>query len=349
MGVILAALGSGGLLGHGFSVAADYVDRRLLASAGAFVVGLGLIAFALGQSFVVLVVAGLVSGAASDAFVAGCEVTLVQLYPDALAPALARVNGYGAIGDLLGPLTLTAAAALGFGWRSVFALAGGLMLLYALALVRQEFPPSRKNAGSTTPVEGIVRILRNRQIIRLAMVDGLFGLLDEPFQGFTIAYLERERGVPAAVATLVIASWVVAAIVGYFAVAGITARLAPRTILLSFGGIIAVSVASIAFGPDLTVQTAGAMAFGFAGAVFYSVLQTTYLSQQSDQAGTIHAVVSTIGLFGIAFPALVGVVVDQFGLAAGLGVYAAIPPLILVLLVGNFWHDSSPSAAASPA
>ena len=124
-GVILASLGSGGLIGHGFSVAADYVDRRKLASAGAMVYGLCLIAFALGHSFFVLVAAGLIWGAASDAFVAGCEVTLVQLYPDRIASVLARANAYGAIGDLLGPLTLAGAAAIGLGWRGVFALSGG--------------------------------------------------------------------------------------------------------------------------------------------------------------------------------------------------------------------------------
>jgi hypothetical protein len=39
-----------------------------------------------------------------------------------------------------------------------------------------------------------------------------------------------------------------------------------------------------------------------------------------------------IGLFGVAFPTLVGAVADTFGLTAGLGVYAIIGPLILVLL-----------------
>ena len=208
-GVILASLGSGGLIGHGFSVAADYVDRRKLASAGALVYGLCLIAFALGHSFFVLVAAGLIWGAASDAFVAGCEVTLVQLYPDKIAPALARVNAYGAIGDLLGPPRCRR----GGGWcrlarclRSVRRADGQL----------RGGPPASEVSRSTAArggddaAWGVVSVLRNRQIIRLALIDGLFGLLDEPFQGFTIAYLVRVRGVSATVATLIIAAWVVA-------------------------------------------------------------------------------------------------------------------------------------------
>ena len=76
-----------------------------------------------------------------------------------------------------------------------------------------------------------------------------------------------------------------------------------------------------------------AITFGFAGAVFYSALVASLLSDQPDQAGTIHAVVSMIGLFGVAFPTLVGAVADSFGLTAGLGVYAIIGPLILALLL----------------
>jgi hypothetical protein len=65
--------------------------------------------------------------------------------------------------------------------------------------------------------------------------------------------------------------------------------------------------------------------------------------KEADHAGTIHAVVSTIGLFGIAFPALVGAVADSFGLTIGLGVYAAIGPLILVLLLmGGEWRKTLP-------
>lgn len=333
IGMVVAAVPAGGLVGHGFSVAADYVDRRLLASAGALVVGLGLLGFAFGQVFAVLLVAAFVWGLASDAFVAGCEVSLVQLFPNDLAAVLGRVNAFGAIGDLLGPLTLAAVVGFGLGWRAAFLLGGAIMLVYSAVLATRSFPAPRPAPAAPSIVADIIAVARDRTIVRLALVDGLFAILDEPFQGFTIAYLERVRDLAPALATLIVAGWVVAGMIGFWIVSRFTDHFAPRTLLLAFGVAIAVAVILLVFGPFVPLQALAAVAFGFSAAVFYAILQATYLGAQPDRAGTINAIVSTIGLFDIAFPTLVGAVVDARGLEAGLGLYAVVPLLILALLM----------------
>src|SRR3712207_1046267 len=53
-GVVLAALPAGGLLGHGFGIPADYVDRRLLAVFGALMYAVCMTAFALTDSYILL-------------------------------------------------------------------------------------------------------------------------------------------------------------------------------------------------------------------------------------------------------------------------------------------------------
>lgn len=339
IGLVVAAIPAGGLIGNGFSVAADYVDRRLLASGGALVVGLAALGFAFGQTFILLLTAAFAWGLAGTAFVAGCEVSLVQLFRDDLAAVLGRANAFGAIGDLLGPLTLAAVVGIGLGWRSAFGFGGAFMLLYAVVLATREFPRTRPEpvAPSETlapsVVAEIIAVARDRTIVRLALIDGLFGLLDEPFQGFTIAYLERVRDLAPALATLVVAGWVVAGMIGFWVVPRFTARFAPRALLFGFGAAIAAAVILLVFGPFVPLQALGAAAFGFSGAVFYAILQATYLGARPERAGTVNAVVSTIGLFDIAFPTLVGAVIDTRGLEAGLGLYAAVPLLILALLM----------------
>lgn len=333
-GVVLISLMSGGLLGHGFTVAADYVDRRWLASLGALGFVACMIAFALADSFLVLVAAGLMWGAASDAFVHGCEVALVDLYREDLAPVLARVNALGSIGDLLGPLTLAAAAAVGIGWRAVFAAGGGLMVLYAVWLASHRFPRPSPPADSS-PLAGILDALRDPRVIVLALVAGLFGVLDEPFWGFTIAYLDRVRGLPESAATAIVAVGVTGGFAGFVSTAAFTRRFAARGLLLVWGALVGVAVAGIIALPVAVAQAAAAFLFGFAGAVFWAVLQARYLALRPGQAGTTGAVVSTIGLFGIGFPPLVGAVSDAHGLATGLAVYAAVPAVMLGLLVVN--------------
>jgi predicted MFS family arabinose efflux permease len=332
VGLVLTALTAGGLLGNGFAAAADFVDRRRLASGGALVYALCLIAFAVGDALPVLLVAGFVWGAASDAFAHSCEVALVDLYRDDVAPALGQVNAYGAVGDLLGPLSLAGAAATGLGWRGAFAAGAALMLLYAGWLAARPFPAPRPRPGAATPAQAVLGVVRDRRIILLAVVDGLFGLLDEPFWGFTVAFLERERGLAPAAATAVVGVAVAAGIAGFLSVPAFTGRWAPAWLLVRLGAVLAAAVAALIALPLAPLQLAAAATFGFTGAVFYAVLQATYLALRPGQAGTSKAVVSTIGCFGIGVPTLVGAVADAYGLTAGLAVYGAVPIAIVLLL-----------------
>jgi predicted MFS family arabinose efflux permease len=334
MGLVLTALPGGGLVGNAFALAADFVDRRWLAALGAAAYGVCLLAFGFGGSFVVLLVAAFAWGAASDAFVHGLEVALVDLCRGDVAPALARVNAYAAVGDLLGPLTLAAAAELGLGWRGAFGVGGALMLGYAAWIAGQRFPPPSRSSG-TTVGEAVLAAVRDRRLLLLAVVDGLYGLLDEPFLGFAAAFLRRERGEDEAVATLAVGAAVVAGIVGYAVVPVVARRTAGRRVLAPLALILVLSIASLLVAPDVTAQALALGVFGLAGAVFYSLEQATYLSLRPGFAGTSQAVVATIGHFAIAFPALVGAVADAHGLAAGLAVYATVPVLILVLLVAG--------------
>ncbi len=109
-GVLLALLPAGGVLGVFLMAAADFVSRRILGAAGALVYALCLLAFASGRSFVVLAIALVLLGAASDAFVHATQLALAELAADELDATLARTNVLGSIGDLLGPLTLAADA-----------------------------------------------------------------------------------------------------------------------------------------------------------------------------------------------------------------------------------------------
>jgi MFS transporter, FSR family, fosmidomycin resistance protein len=140
-GVLLALLPAGGLLGVVLMAAADFVSRRLLGAAGAFVFALCLLAFAAGRSFLALAVASFVWGAASDAFVHATQLALAELAGHDLDATLARTNLLGSLGELLGPLTLAVAAGAGLGWRPVFATGGALMLGYAAWLGAQPLPP----------------------------------------------------------------------------------------------------------------------------------------------------------------------------------------------------------------
>ena len=338
---VLVALPAGGLVGTFFVIAADYVSRRLLASLGAAVYGLAMIVFGVGQSLPVLLGAAFVWGAASDAFAHGAEVALVDLAEDALPKMLARMNAWAAVGDLLGPATLAAAAFLGFGWRGAFVAGGVGMLGYAAWLAVHRFPPPRAPAQPATTaaslagaVRDVWRIARDPEVLLLALVLGLWGLLDEPLDGFMIAYLERVQGLDPALATAPVVALLVGGMAGFAAFERMAGRRAPRAVILASAAATIVTLPVAIFLPYLPLQLAAAFGFGAAGAALYTSLQSAALALRPGQAGATSAVVSSVGMIGMAYPALVGALADAYGLGAGVALYAAIPPVILALAAG---------------
>jgi len=330
--MMLTALPAGGILGNLFVVAADHVSRRWLASLGALAYGLALIAFGLAHSLPTLLIAGFVWGAASDAFVHGCEVALVDLAGDDLPKTLARMHGWAAVGDLLGPLTLAAGAVLGFGWRGAFLALGAAMLGYALWIASQKLPPPHPSEHRPSALASVLAIARDRRVLFLAVVLGLFSLLDEPLLGFLVAYLERVRHLSAALAAAPILGILVGGMAGYGAYERLTGGRGRRRVIVLSALVMAVTLAITVFAPWLALQTLAGAGFGASAAIFYTTYDAMVLALRPGQAGATSAVVSTVGMVGIGFPPLVGLVADHAGLGAGIALYAVIPVLVLALV-----------------
>jgi MFS transporter, FSR family, fosmidomycin resistance protein len=332
-GAVLVALAGGGLVGVAFEVAADYVSRRALAALGALAYGLAMIAFGLADSFLGLVAAAFVWGAASDAFIHGCEVALVDLAGEDLPRVLARVNAWAAVGDLLAPLTLTAAMAAGLGWRGAFIGGGVLMIGYAAWLGAQRFPPPRPSEAHANPLTGLWAVLRDGRVWVLAAIASLFDILDEPLLGFTIAYLERVRGFAPAMATSLALGAVAGGVVGYLIAERIVRGRSLNSLLIGSGVAMCATLPVMVFTPGVVMVVLGGLAFGIAAAVFYTALQSACLTVRPGQAGSTGAVISAIGLGSVGFPVVAGEMADRSGLPAALWLYMAVPVAILVLAV----------------
>ncbi len=332
-GLVLAALSLGGMVGVVFEVAADYVSRRLLASLGAAAYGAAMIGFGLADSFYGLFAAAFIWGAASDAFIHGCEVALVDLAGDALPKALARVNAWSAVGDLLAPLTIAGAALLGLDWRWLFLGGGGLMLAYGGWLGAYRFPPPAPGEAHGNPLAGLWAVLNDGRVLVLAVVMGLYALLDEPLLAFLIAYLQADGGFEPASAVVLSLGFLCGGLVGFAAAERLVPQERPARALTPAALALTLAVPLMIFGGNGLLIAAGGIASGVAGAVFYTALQTVILTLRPGQAGTTGAVVSAIGLAGAAFPGVVGAAADHWGLTAGMALYAVIPALVLILVV----------------
>jgi predicted MFS family arabinose efflux permease len=330
---ILVALPAGGLLGQFFVVAADYVSRRWIAALGAVGYGAALLAFGFSHSLLVMIAAAFIWGASSDAFVHGCEVSLTDLAGDDLPKALSRMNAWAALGDFLGPLTLGLCAALGLGWRGAFIGCGAAMFGYAGWLASRRFPPPRPSGQLPNPFAGVMAIILDRRVLLLALIMGLFSLLDEPLAAFLIAFMERDHHQSASAANAVVLAWVVGQFAGFSLYDRLVGRRSAGSTLRASAVVMALALPIAIFAPGLAIQAPAALIFGVTSAVFYATLQTAVLSLRPGQAGSVSAVVSLIGMAGMGFPMATGVVSDAFGLSAGVALYAIVPAFVLALVL----------------
>jgi predicted MFS family arabinose efflux permease len=329
-GVLLTLLATGGVVGTFLEGAADHVSRRALAAGGAAGVGVAMIAFGTGGAFWALALACAAWGAAGDAFVHGSEVALVDLAGGQLTRALGRINLLAGVGDVLAPLLIAAAAILGGSWRSLSVAGGVVMIGYAVWLSTLRLPGPARDDGSPAPLRGVLDVLRDRRVIALGIAISLHGLLDEPFLAFVLIFLQRVRGLSLAAANLVGTAALAGGLVGYLLLPRAVRGVASIQVLLGGTGLIVLgALVTLLVAPAAWLLASALIAFGAAGAVYYTVGQAHLLRLRPGLAGTTGAVISVISLPAAAFPILAGAIADRFGLSATIGLYASVPVLML--------------------
>jgi predicted MFS family arabinose efflux permease len=331
---VLAAIAPGAIAGNVFTIAADYVSRRVVTAAGAFAFAAALGVFALAHSLTALLVASFIIGIASTAMVDAGELALLDIAGEYLAPTLARANILGAVGDLLGPAAVVVAAALGLSWRVPFAFGAVALALYGVWLATLPLPPpSRATTDDDPPphpLRAVAQVLKDRRVWFYAATTSLLVPLDEPFLAFLIAFVEHERGLSAAAAVAVAMCSVAGELFGYARQA--RARNAESAPLGRYGTVMAVAAVALVVVRSPVALVAGAFAFGVGMSQLWNTLHARILQVRPGQAGTVTAVVTTLEFAGFALPVLFGTVADARGVGAGLACYAA-TAVALALLV----------------
>lgn len=333
-GTVMASLFAGGVLGLVFTIAADYVDRRRLAAFGAFSYGAAMLVFGFADSFALMVAAGFVWGAASDAFISATDVTLIELSRDDLPRMLSRQNALSSIGDVLGPVSIAAFAWAGVSWRYLFAGAGALMVLYGFWILALKFPEGTAeddDEEEAAPIRTVLGLFRDPLLMRLAFIFLLFSLLDEPFAGFLILRMERELHLGAELASICVGVLVAAGILGHLLVPPIVARMPLRRAMMICCALCAAGVAMLAEVDHYALLLFGAVLLGLFGATFFSLLESALYALRPGQAGATSAATSIIGFLAMVFPSFVGSISQQYGLSQGLSAYAIAALVMLIL------------------
>jgi predicted MFS family arabinose efflux permease len=310
-----------GLLMTPFGVLVDRTNRRVLALVGGLGYGAGLCLFAAAGDFWTLFTAVCVMGTLGDLLVQAAEVSLVEIAGDNVEPALARANLLGALGDLAGPLLLTAALWSGLGWRAAFWAAGAAMIAYGLVVASRPLPPPAPPEEEQSALAALLSVARDRRVIAAGLLVALVVAFDDTFIGFAMAFLIAGHGLSPVVATIATG----AGMAGGVAAAAWASRTGGRRVGLRTCAL--ALTAGVTLLVTLPTAPTAALAMALVGAAVnlaWIILQARYMTLRPGQAGTTSAVAEAVAQLGVTMPLVTGLLADRAGLTPAMWLYVAV-------------------------
>ena len=327
----------------------DVGYRRLLVLGGgvAFAAALGLVSAS--QGFLVLLIAWGVYFPASGAFVSLSQASLMDAWPARREQNMARWTFTGGVANMLGPLALTAAVAVGFGWRGAF-LAIAVLTLPAIVAARRA--PLGPAAGDTDQdaasfldgVRAAMAALRRFAVVKWLALLQASDLLLDTFKSFLALYMVDVAGASESSAALAIAVWVGGGLVGEFLVIPLLERVRGLTYLRFSVAVVLPLYPAFLLAPSFEWKLAAVAALGFASAGWYSILQGQAYSSLPGRSGTIVALGNVFGLAASLTPLGLGVVSARWGLDTAMWLLVAGPALLLAGIARPATSETDPNA-----
>ena len=327
-------------------VLGDVWRRKALILGGAAVFALAMGLTAASQTFVLILVAFVLYGPASGAFVGLAQATLMDTDPTRHQQNMARVAFAESLGIVVGTLALGAAVSAAVGWRPFFiasAVAAVVVAVFArgLPLEGGSGDPSERMtwADLKTGLGEVVRALRRSTVLRwLLLLEFSYMMLDG-LHGYLALYLVDVVGAAETKAALGVALWTGVGLAGDLLLIPLLERVRGLT-YLRFSVIAQLTLFPLfLLVPGLGPKLAVVAALGFANAGWYSVLQGQLYTAMPGQSGTVIAVNNVMGIAGNLVPLGIGVAARTWGLGAAMWLLMTAP---LALMVGLPRRSTAP-------
>ncbi|WP_084542289.1 MFS transporter [Calidithermus chliarophilus] len=310
--------------------------RRALILGGGLAFAVALVLTGLAEAFWVLLLGWLVFYPASGAFVNLMQATLMDHDPSRREQNMARWALAGSLGNVLGPLLVGAAVALGLGWRPVF-LGLALLTLAAVAgLWRSRLAVGEGEPGGHEAAPGLGQSLRKAlAALRRGAVLRWLGLLEaadlmlDVFRGFVALYFVGVVGTGPAEASLAVAVLTGVGLLGDAALLPLLRRV-PGLVWLRSSALAMLGLYPLfLLVPSLAAKLALLGLLGFLNSGWYALLQARLYAALPGQSGSVMALGSVAGLLGGLLPLGLGWLADRFGLEAALWCLLAGPLALL--------------------
>ena len=302
----------------------------------AFAAAVGLVSVS--QGFVVLLIAWIIFFPASGAFVSLSQASLMDYDPTRREQNMARWVFAGSIANVLGPLALTAAIAIGIGWRGAFMAIAVLAIPAVIAAYRLPFGAverghDREAESFREGIRTAVRALKRFEVVRWLTLLQASDLMLDIFKSFLALYMVDIAGVSESRAALTIAVWVGVGLIGDLLLIPLLERVRGLTYLRYSVVVVLLLYPAFLLTPSFEIKLVIAGLLGFANAGWYSILQGQAYSSLPGRSGTIVALGNVFGIIAWVVPLGLGVASATWGLDTAMWLLLAGPVVLLIGLV----------------
>ena len=314
----------------------DIGYRRLLVIGGGLVFAASLALVSISQGFVVLLVAWIVFFPASGAFVTLSQASLMDVDPARREQNMARWEFVGSVANVIGPLALTAAIALGLGWRGAFLGVAALAIPAIAAAGRvpiagERRGPRRDESAFREGVRTALNAAKQFHITRWFILLAASDLMLDVFKSFLALYMVDVVGLSESGAALTLAVWIAAGLFGDLLLIPLLERVRGLTYLRFSVAAVLVLYPTFLIAPSFELKLIAAGLLGFANAGWYSILQGHAYTSMPGRSGTVMALGNVFGIAGYLLPLGLGAAASAWGLDTAMWLLLAGP---LALLAG---------------
>jgi FSR family fosmidomycin resistance protein-like MFS transporter len=258
---------------------------------------------------------------------------------------MARWMFAGSLGSLAGPILLAGGSILSFSWRVAFA-AIALFSAALLALAWRQVPStaSSHEDGRTlwSGLRATLLALRRREVVRWLLLLECADLMMDVLLGYLALYFTDRVGVPAASASLSIAVWTAAELLGSLALIPLLERVQGSRYLRLSAVLELGLFPAFLLVPGVLPKLALLALVGFVNAGWYPVLQGRLYSAMPGQSGTVVSLGAVTGLIHLLPPLALAAVAQRYNLGVALWLIVLSP---LGLLVGLPRRETVPAGA----
>jgi MFS transporter, FSR family, fosmidomycin resistance protein len=295
-----------------------------------FALSVGLVSAAPG--FWMLAAALVLGNPASGAFVSLSQATLMDLGPTERERRMAWWTFAGSFGYVGGPVLLAAALWVGIGWRGAILVLALLALPLAAAARRLPFPTPVNGTSLRSALRGALGALRRREVLRwLALLEAGDLLLDV-FHAFLALYLVDVAGSSIFYASLGVAVWTAAGLVGDALLIPLLHRVRGAAYLRLSAALVLACYPAFLLVDGLVPKLVLLAVLGLLNAGWYAIPKAGLYGALPGQSGAAVAVAGVASLAGSLVPFGLGVLAAAVGLGTAMWALLAAPIVLLILV-----------------